>query len=173
MNFKYQNLDLGKMRIIGIVAVLVLIATGILCALLLSGSEASIIADSSDEALFITKNIDDFNVKFGYKQDPQIMVFERNNTGIGIKIPFENIVWEKVEDSIEAHSGDYVFRYSIIKDGQGNSVGIKEDIILSKIPEQTNFEFPINLKNLRPQRIKDMWRFFDENNTEQFYIPLA
>jgi len=175
MDFEYQNFglgsDLGKMRIIGILAVLVLIATGILCAMLLSGSEASIIADSSDEALFITKNIEDFNVKFGYKQDPQIMVFERNNTGIGIKIPFENIVWEKTKDSIEASSGGYVFRYSIIKDGQGNSVGIKEEIILSKIPKQTNFEFPINLKNLRPQRIKDIWRFFDENNTEQFYIP--
>jgi len=175
MNFEYQNFglgsDLGKIRLIGIMTVLVLIATGILCALLLSGSEASIMADSSDESLFTTKNIEDFNVKFGYKQDPQVMIFERENVGIGIKIPFENIVWEKIEDSIQASSGDYVFRYSIIKDREGNSVGIKEDIILSKKPEQTNFEFPINLKNLSPQRIKDIWRFFDKNNTEQFYIP--
>ncbi|TRZ82883.1 DUF1566 domain-containing protein [bacterium] len=176
MNIEYQKfgLDSGMTRLIGIITVLVLIVAGIFCAMFLGGlsnSEASIMADSSDEALFTTKNIKDFNVKFGYQQDPQVMVFERNNTGVGIKIPLENVVWKKTEDSIEASSGDYVFRYSIIKDGQGNSVGIKEDIILSKIPKQTNFEFPINLKNLRPQKIKDMWRFFDENNTEQFYIP--
>ena len=171
VDFKYQNLNLGRMRIIGVIAILLLIATGILCALFLDSPSISIIADASDEAMFVTKDIKDFNVKFGYQQDPQIMVFEREDVGIGIKIPFENIVWEKTEDSIEASSGDYIFRYSIVEDEQGNSVGIKEDIILSKKSEQTNFEFPINLKNLRPRRIKDIWRFFDKNNTEQFYIP--
>ena len=77
MNFEYQNfgLNLGKIRIIGVITILVLIATGIFCALFLNSPSASIIADASNEAMFVAKNIKDFNVKFGYQQDPQIMVF--------------------------------------------------------------------------------------------------
>ena len=147
------------------------IITGGVVFVLKSGiSEAKIIPDAFGDALFTTKNTKNFETKFGLKNNPNQIFFQKDKSIIIITLPEKNVIWQKVNDKLEAVLPDYVLYYSILKE-KGKPLGIKEEIVIHRSLEISEFVFPISFQGLKPKKINGIWRFFNEEGFEEFYIP--
>lgn len=134
------------------------------------------LAEDSSDYLYQVKNTKNFLVQFGRKNNPQEIVFEKDKSVIKINLPVDvesgGVSWEISGDKLEAKTQGRRYLYSIIKNEQNQKpIGIKEEIVLSQKPASETFEFPVKLIDLKPRRVKGLWRFFDQDGQEKFFIP--
>ena len=157
---------------------LAIIGLGFLVKQVIQPEPVIALAENFSDYLYQTENTSDFKAKFGHKDKLQEIVFEKDNTSIKIFVPIDaqsgNIKWKMIDDRLEMENSDgqSEYYYSILKDSQSKKpIGIKEDIVLNKKPTKKSFEFPIQLQGLTPRRVNGLWRFFDKNGLEKFFIP--
>lgn len=136
-----------------------------------SAPKAEFVTDAAGNYLFQTKNAKAFEASFGQEENMPDMVFKTGDSEIRITIPYQNAKWEKTDKGLRAISDGIIYDYSIIKNNKEQPAGIKEEITLNQPTNYSSFIFPTFFKNLNPEKIDGIWKFFDNNRQEQFYIP--
>ncbi|MGI5828284.1 MAG: DUF1566 domain-containing protein [Patescibacteria group bacterium] len=161
-----------------------LLAIGIvvgLGAVLVQNTQAkpTIAATKSGSSLYSSQNTP-FTAEFGSNENPGQIAFKARDTNLTFTLPYSDLSWEKKEGKLSATAGDKEYRYMLIQNDEKQAIGIKEEIILQSPPEENTFSFAIDLQGLTPRKLPvttaqnekvEIWRFFDLQEREVFYIP--
>jgi hypothetical protein len=171
-NFKYQKMNESKNRKIKyIVFFASIIAVLIIIGLVAFSPKGEFITDTTGNYLFRTENVKAFEAKFGIEENVPDMIVSNGDNEIKIKIPQEGVQWEKTEKGIRAISENMIYDYAFYENSKGDPIGIKEQITINEPTTYSSFVFPLDFKNLHPEKINGIWRFYDNKLREKFYIP--
>lgn len=124
----------------------------------------------SGKGIYEAKGPKLFDAFIGSEEDKSEITFEVDGKGVSYKIPFKEVNWKRSEDgSVQATSGNEIFRYGFITD-KGKAIGLKTEFILKKKPSHNVYTSPMDLKGAKRTRKVGSRKFYNKSDEEIFHF---